>query len=104
MNNKYLVIKLPGNWIDREQIKQRVKMILGVEVMDERSVATYCGTQAVATVRKCNDKDYIKHNIASSIGQHLAADGLIHFREDRVNDHTVSIIGEVTVIKETDDD
>lgn len=105
--NKYLVIKLPGNWIDREQIKQRVKMMLGVEVLDECSVVTYSGTQAVSAVRTRNDKDYMEYTkriIASSIGQNLAADGLIHFREGQRNDYAVSVIGEVTVIKETDDE
>lgn len=107
MNNKYLVIKLPGNWIDREQIKQRVKMMLGVDVLDERQVVTCTGTQCISVERKRNDagyEEYMKHLIAGSIGQGLAAEGLMSFTEEQKIDGMVRITGEITVIKEDCDE
>ena len=107
MNNKYLVIKLPGNWIDREQIKQRIKIMLGVEVLDERSVVTYSGTQYMSAACKHDNKeceDYIKRSIASSIGRRIAATGLMRFSESQKDICNIGITGEVTVIEEVDDD
>ncbi len=103
MKNQYLVIKLPGNWIEQEQTRKRVKVFLGVDVLDERSVVTYSGTQDILRERRRCDKgcvDYVKSQIAYSLGKRLLSDGRIRFSENTKDSYTVSITGEITIINE----
>ena len=48
MNNQYLVVKLQGNWIEREQIKRRIEMFVGdIDVLDDKDIVTCHDTQEI---------------------------------------------------------
>lgn len=105
MNNQYLVIKLPGNWIEREQKKQRVKMFVeDIDVLDDENIITCHCTQAIPKERfvlKEDFKEYVKGKIAVGIGEYLLEKGLIRFKESE-EDYTIKIDGVITVISEAE--
>lgn len=76
MNNQYLVIKLLGNWIEREQTKQRVKMFFDdIDVLNDENIITCHCTQSIPKERfilKEDYKEYIKAKIAVGIGEYLS--------------------------------
>lgn len=105
MNNQYLVIKLHGNWIDREQTKQRVKMFVeDIDVLNDENIITCHCTQAIPKERfilKEDYKDYVKGKIAVGIGEYLLEQGLIRFVE-REEEYMIKIDGVITVISEAE--
>ncbi len=105
MNNQYLVIKLSGNWIKREQTKQIVKMFVeDIDVLNDENVITCHATQTITKERSyAYDafKDYSKERIAVALGKYLLEQGLIRFVESE-EEHTIKIDGEITVISEAE--
>lgn len=103
MKNQYLVIKLHGNWIEREQTKQRVKMFVeDIDVLNDENIITCHCTQAIAKehfICKEDFKDYVKRKIAVGIGEYLLEKGLIRFKESE-EEYTIKIDGVITVISE----
>lgn len=103
MKNQYLVIKLHGNWIEREQTKQRVKMsVEDIDVLNDENIITCHCTQAIAQesfICKKGFKDYVKRKIAVGIGEYLLEKGLIRFKESE-EEYTIKIDGVITVISE----
>lgn len=103
MNNQYLVIKLHGNWIDREQTKQRVKMFVeDIDVLNDENIVTCHCTQAITKEQNYlyeAFKDYSKERIAIAIGKHLLEQGVIRFSESE-DKYTIKIDGVITVISE----
>lgn len=103
MNNQYLVVRLHGNWIDREQTKKRVKMFAEeADVLDDENIVICRGTQQITKEQSyCYGafKDYAKGRIAVGIGEFLLEHGLIRFVESE-EEHTIKIEGEITVIRE----
>lgn len=102
MNNQYLVVKLQGNWIEREQIKRRIEMFVGdIDVLDDKDIVTCHDTQEIAKEHSYHYeafKDYSKKRIAVAIAERLLEQGLIRFVESE-EEHTIKIDGEITVIK-----
>lgn len=106
MSNKYLVIKLTGNWIDNEQITGRLKFFLQdvpcAEIL-ENAVAE-CNTAKRITkeqLQVVNDdkfyKKFIKKHIAAELGDFLFGQGLINF-DERNDGFITEIVGSVSVI------
>lgn len=101
MNNRYLVIKLHGNFIENEQIKQRVKMFLNdIDVLNDEDVVTCYATKQISKEYIClyeELKDYTKQEIAVGLGKYLLDQGFINFVE-REEEHSIKIYGAITVI------
>lgn len=100
---EYLVIKLKGNWIEREQTKKRVEMFFNdLDIISAENVVTY---KLVQKIEKENSyryeafKDYSKRRIADAIGEHFLKDGLICFNETE-DENGIKIEGVITVISE----
>ena len=104
MSNHYLVLKLPGNWIEREQKKQRIKMFAdNIDVLEESNVYTCHATKSILKEMFHTDeafKNHIKGRIAVAIGEHLLEKGMIRFNESE-SKYGIVIDGEITVISET---
>lgn len=101
MSNQYLVIKLPGDWIMREQLKQRLNMFMpDLEILDAGQVMDCICSKSIPTER-CNKefKDYVKEHIAHDIGEFLFGQCAIRFNE-REEEHCIVIDGALTVIRE----
>lgn len=107
--NEYLVIRLKGSWIDREQTKGRVEMLLdGVcEVVKDDELVTNSAWQTIPEDGLFNlgenAKERIKQNIASNLGIYLMKKGLISFVETTENYgrelNAIKITGTVTTMK-----
>ena len=106
MSNKYLVIKLTGNWIDNEQITGRLKFVLQdvpcAEVLENAVVE--CNASKLLTeeqLQAVNDeksyKEFIKKHISAEFGDFFLGQGLINFVEKK-DKFTTQIIGSVFVI------
>jgi hypothetical protein len=95
------VIKLHGNFIENEQIKQRVKMFLNdIDVLNDEDVVTCYATKRISKEYICRDeelKDYAKQELAVALGKYLLDQGFLNFveREER---HCIKIDGAITVI------
>lgn len=104
INNQYLVIKLSGNWIAREQTRQKVKWAIDdIDVLDEKNVVTCHGAQLVRKEdcdRYKDLKDRIKESVAVALGKCLLERELISFVETKEGHNTIKIEGVVTVIRE----
>lgn len=107
-NNKYLVIKLSGNWIENEQITGRLKYVLRdvpcAEVLENAAVKCYAAKYiAKEQLQAVNDetayKLAVKKQISDEIGNFLFGQNIIKFIETR-DKFTVEIVGSCLVIKE----
>ena len=103
----YLVIKLSGNWIEQEQNKKRIQILLqgldGVAVLEKAAVKC----QAAKLVMKemlysCGDglKDRIKTELCRDIGEFLEGQGCVTFEEKDHDKYATAIFASVVVIKE----
>ena len=105
MKNQYLVIKLHGNLIEREQTKQRVKMFVeDIDVLNDENIVTCHCTKTITKEQSyCYGafKDYSKEKIAVAIGKYLLEQGLIRFIESEEG-YTIKIDGVITVISEVE--
>ena len=103
MNSQYIVIRVPGSWIEREQIKQRLKMFLGLDVLDEKEVATYRArqyfTKEQADRSGADMRERTKRKIARCLAEHLLESGMLRFTESP-NLHHILLDGEITFISE----
>ena len=103
MNNQYHVIRVPGSWIEREQIKQRLKMFLGLDILDEKDVVTYrarqCFTKEQADISGVDMRERTKRKIARCLAEHLLESGALRFTESQ-NLHHILLDGEITFIGE----
>lgn len=87
INNKYLVIKLPGNWIQREQCKQYFKhSVYGadLEFVDEKNIKTIIAEKFLPehALRLGEEfKTQVKKDMAKHIGLQLFQKGMINFTE-----------------------
>lgn len=106
--SEYLVIKLSGNWIEKEQAKFRVKYLLdgvtNTEVLENADVRCLSSKKIPRTLfDKLGDREefdkYIKDLISKEMGIYLMQEGLINFKE-KIDDLYVEIIGSVNVILE----
>lgn len=101
---EYLVIKLKGNWIEREQTKKRVEMFFNdLDIMSAENVVTYKFAQKIEkehSYRYEAFKDYSKRRIANALGEQFLGDGVICFNESE-DENGIKIEGVITVISET---
>ena len=85
MDNQYLVIKLPGNWIEREQCKQFYKRSVygaDLEFVDDKTIqAEYFIPESVLLRFGEDFKNQSKKRIATHIGEQLLEKGMINFTE-----------------------
>lgn len=107
-DQEYLVIKLPGGWIEREQARQKVKWAIGdIDVLDEKNVVVCRGAQLVHKEdcdRYKDLKDRTKERVAVALGKCLLERELISFVETKEGHNTIKIEGVVTVIRENRDE
>lgn len=104
INNQYLVIKLPGDWIERDQTRAKVKWALDdIDVLDKKNVVT-CHCAQLVRKEDCDLykdlKDRTKERMAVALGKCLLERGLISFVETKGEYNTIKIEGVVTVIRE----
>lgn len=101
MNNRYLVIKLHGDFVENDKTKQRVKMLLNdIDVLNDEDVVTCYSTKRISKeyiFRYEEIKDYLKEEIAVGLGKYLLDQGFINFVE-REEKHFIKIEGAITVI------
>lgn len=101
MNNRYLVIKLHGDFVENDKTKQRVKMFLNdIDVLNDEDVVTCYATKRISKEYVCryeDFKDYSKQEIAVALGKYLLDQGFINFVE-REEKHFIKIDGAITVI------
>lgn len=86
MISEYLVIKLPGNWIEREQTRARIKAFLKLDVLDEKAVHTYSYEKRIPQevldqYSAVNIVAAEKDRMAVFIGKSLVESGLLQFKE-----------------------
>lgn len=106
MSNNYILLKVNGGWIDREQIKGLLKMFFDdprVEIVENGLVAIN-STDKVSRVGvwDYNAKDvenFTKDRIANSLGFFLLEEGLIHFQKD-ISSEFIKTTGSVLVVKD----
>lgn len=107
-DQEYLVIKLPGGWIEREQARQKVKWAIDdIDVLDEKNVVVCRGAQLVRKEdcdRYKDLKDRTKERVAVALGKYLLERELISFVETKEGYNTIKIEGVVTVIRENRDE
>lgn len=86
MISEYLVIKLPGNWIEREQMRIRLSAIMGEMNLDEAAVAVYRGHRLIPKELPVNIDymDYVKKNMCKALAEKLLQEGLIRFESHKV--------------------
>lgn len=101
MNNQYLVIKLSGNWIEREQTKQKIKMLVeDIDVLVDTNIVT---CQSIQTIPKVDlslrpeSEEYVKRKIADALGNFIVENGLVRYYQSE-EQFNVKITGEITVI------
>ncbi|MBR4000285.1 MAG: hypothetical protein IKI93_18300 [Clostridia bacterium] len=102
--SEYIVIKLPGNWIEREQMKVRIKALLDAEVLDERNIVTYRCRQMIDEERYRGEaaikfEDYIKDEMAVRLGRNLLSEGLFRISKER-NRFGTTLEGKILIINE----
>lgn len=106
INNKYLVIKLPGNWIQREQCKQYYKhSVYGadLEFVDDETIRA--GSFIPYFLISSEDfKNRAKKNIARYIGEQLLEKGMLVFTEPEEHsvcgEKGIMIKAQITVIND----
>lgn len=102
MNNNYLVIKLPGSWIEQEQMRKRVKAFLGVDVLEE-DVVTYRCQQLIDEIPKESSvrcEDFLKEKMAETLGRQLLEKGLFRIDKKPFRFGTSILEGKITIIDE----
>ena len=106
MDNQYLVIKLPGNWIEREQCKQYYKRSVygtDLEFVDDKTIRA---VHFIPDFLSSNEdfKNRVKKGIATHIGEQLLEKGMLVFTE--TEEHSVcrekgiTIKAQITVIND----
>lgn len=100
--SKYILIKAPDNWIEREQLIARLKfMDPSIDIKSDHIFT--CGDSQYITTEQlqfCPDaKDHIKKMIASHMGQFLLENDYIDFIETEDKD-CIRIDGILSVIKD----
>lgn len=108
--NDYIVIKLSGNWIEKENNKKRVGFLLhgipNVEILENAAVTLRAAEMIPKEeLDRFGDefKEYIKMCISKEIGCHLEEHGVITFEEANVKMdgyETMQILATLVVIKE----
>ena len=87
MDNQYLVIKLPGNWIEREQCKQYYKRSVygaDLEFVDDKTIRAEHFIPESVLLRFGEDfKNQAKKRIATHIGEQLLEKGMLVFTETK---------------------
>ena len=111
-NNKYLVIKLPGNWIEREQCKQFFKLSVygtDLEFVGDENIKSIGAEQFIpeeVSLRLNEEiKSQIKKGIAKHIGLQLLQKGMIDFTETQERgmhgtERGLTIKAQITIINE----
>ena len=105
MSDKYIVLKLTGNWLEQENTLARIKFLLqglhGVEIKENDLIT--CKSSKISSKEQLQAlmtdsyKDFVKHRIAQEIGEYMLDNGFITFTES--DDELASkLTGTLTVL------